>query len=112
VLIAIGIAIEIGAIRETFDNDPDPDPDPDFDWEGSIVLNCKNLTHLHRSWPLKHLFRRRGCNALGPGDRIDGPGKTAIVGSRQAVQSPVPMSGRPTGRVYRRRMVGQRLSRS
>jgi hypothetical protein len=33
VLIEIGIAIEIeiGAIGETFDNNPDPDPDPDFD---------------------------------------------------------------------------------
>ena len=32
-LIEIGIAIEIeiGAIGETFDNDPDPDFDPDFD---------------------------------------------------------------------------------
>jgi len=39
VLIEIGIAIEIeiGAIDETFDNDPDPD----FDLEGSIMLHCK-----------------------------------------------------------------------
>jgi len=29
VLIDIGIAIEIRAIGETFDNDPDPDPDFD-----------------------------------------------------------------------------------
>jgi hypothetical protein len=33
--IAIAIAIEIGPIGETFDNDPDPDPDPDFDLERS-----------------------------------------------------------------------------
>jgi len=41
VLIEIGIAIEIeiGAIDETFDNDPDPDPG--FDLEGSVVLHCK-----------------------------------------------------------------------
>jgi hypothetical protein len=30
VLLEIGIAIEIGAIGATFDNDPDPDPD--LDW--------------------------------------------------------------------------------
>jgi len=33
VIIEIGIAIEIGAIGETFDNNPDPDPDPDPDPE-------------------------------------------------------------------------------
>jgi len=31
VLIEIGIAVEIGPIGETFDDDPDPDPDPDPD---------------------------------------------------------------------------------
>jgi len=35
VLIEIGIAIEIGAIGETFDNDDDPGPDPDLDWARS-----------------------------------------------------------------------------
>ena len=39
-LIEIGIAIEIGAIDETFDNnpDPDPDPDPDFDFDFDLEL--------------------------------------------------------------------------
>ena len=52
--IGIAIEIEIGTIGEAVDNDPDPDPDPDLDFDlaGSIVLNCKNLTHLHRCWPL------------------------------------------------------------
>ena len=58
-LIEIGIAIEIaiGSIGEAFDNDPDPDFDFDFDLDlgGSVVLHCKNLTRLHRSWPLKDL---------------------------------------------------------
>ena len=56
-LIEIGIAIEIaiGSIGEAFDNDPDFDFDFDFDLPGSVVLHCKNLTRLHRSWPLKDL---------------------------------------------------------
>jgi len=33
VLIDIGIAIEIRAIGETFDNDPDSDPDTDTDFD-------------------------------------------------------------------------------
>ena len=53
--IGIAIEIEIGTIGEAVDNDPDPDPDLDFDLDGSIVRNCKNVTHLHRCWPLKDL---------------------------------------------------------
>jgi len=39
VLFEIGIAIEIGAIGETFDNDPDPDPDPDPDFDFDFDLD-------------------------------------------------------------------------
>jgi len=40
VLIEIGIeiAIEIGAIGDSFDIGPDPDPDPDFDFDFDFEL--------------------------------------------------------------------------
>jgi len=40
VLFEIGIAIEIRAIGETFDNDPDPDPDPDPDFDLDSTRSC------------------------------------------------------------------------
>jgi len=60
VLIEIGIAIAIGSIGETFDNDPDPDPDFDLDFDLDLdragpVLDFGNLTHLHRCRPSKGL---------------------------------------------------------
>jgi len=40
VIIEIGIAIELGGIGETFDNNPDPDPDPDFDFDFERTRSC------------------------------------------------------------------------
>jgi len=50
--VLIEIAIGIGSIGETFDNDPDFD----FDFDpGSIVLHWKNLTYLQSFRPLEDL---------------------------------------------------------
>jgi len=44
VLIDIGIAFEIRAIGETFDNDPDPNPDPDPDPDPDLDQACSCCT--------------------------------------------------------------------